>query len=553
VATASHWLSFIVFLPLLGVPALLCLRDEDHVWIRRVALVVSLVEFVISLFLLPGFRMGQPDYQFVEYANWIGNAIHYHIGIDGLSLFLVLLTTFLTPLAILCSWTSIHENVKGFFIAILVIETAMIGVFVSLDLFLFFLFWELTLIPMYFMIGIWGHDRRIYAAVKFILYTMFGSILMLVAILWLYNLSNAHGSGTFDLPALQAQLQHGIISLPPTTELLLFCAFFLAFAIKVPLFPFHTWLPDAHTEAPTAGSVILAGVMLKLGTYGIMRFCLPLFPYAAHRLAHIIGVLALIGIIYGALVATIQPNFKRLVAYTSVSHLGFVILGIFSFTTISFQGAIFQMISHGVSTGGLFLGLGMIYDRRHTYEIKEFGGLVNPMPIIMAFYLFIALSSLALPPLNGFIGEFLILIGVFQYHHVWAAFASSGAVLSAIYLLWSYQRVALGEVTVEKNRSLTDASGRERVILVTIALAILFMGIASPLFTRRMEATTDNLVRQTQIEGAPQDAKAPTPTRIAPPAATGFGAANSAGNRLTPAAPTQARLVNATTAAQVNP
>ena len=552
-ATASHWLSFIVFLPLLGVPALLCLRDEDHVWIRRVALVVSLVEFVISLFLLPGFRLGQPDYQFVEYANWIGNAIHYHIGIDGLSLFPVLLTTFLTPLAILCSWTSIHENVKGFFIAILVIETAMIGVFVSLDLFLFFLFWELTLIPMYFMIGIWGHDRRIYAAVKFILYTMFGSILMLVAILWLYNLSNAHGTGTFDLPTLQAQLQHGIISLPPTTELLLFCAFFLAFAIKVPLFPFHTWLPDAHTEAPTAGSVILAGVMLKLGTYGIMRFCLPLFPYAAHRLAHIIGVLALIGIIYGALVATIQPNFKRLVAYTSVSHLGFVILGIFSFTTISFQGAIFQMISHGVSTGGLFLGLGMIYDRRHTYEIKEFGGLVNPMPIIMAFYLFIALSSLALPPLNGFIGEFLILIGVFQYHHVWAAFASSGAVLSAIYLLWSYQRVALGEVTVEKNRSLTDASGRERVILVTIAIAILFMGIASPLFTRRMEATTDNLVRQTQIEGAPQDAKAPTPTRIAPPAPTGFGAAHSAGNRLTPAAPTQARLVNATTAAQVNP
>jgi NADH-quinone oxidoreductase subunit M len=296
--------------------------------------------------------------------------------------------------------------------------------------------------------------------------------------------------------------------------------------------------------------VILAGVMLKLGTYGIMRFCLPLFPYAAHRLAHIIGVLALIGIIYGALVATIQPNFKRLVAYTSVSHLGFVILGIFSFTTISFQGAIFQMISHGVSTGGLFLGLGMIYDRRHTYEIKEFGGLANPMPVIMSFYLFMALSSLALPPLNGFIGEFLILIGVFQYHHVWAAFASSGAVLSAIYLLWSYQRVALGEVTVEKNRTLPDASGRERVILVTMAIAILFMGLASPLFTRRMAATTDNLVRQTQIEGAPQDAKAPVPTRIAPaqPEANG-----SAGNTLVPAAPTHARLVNATAAAQVNP
>jgi len=557
VVTESHWLSFITFLPLLGVPALLCLRSEDHTWIRRVALVVSLVEFVISLFLLPGFRLGQADYQFVEYANWIGNAIHYHIGIDGLSLFLVLLTTFLTPLAILCSWNSIHENVKGFFIAILVIETAMIGVFVSLDLFLFFVFWELTLIPMYFMIGIWGHDRRIYAAVKFILYTMFGSILMLVAILWLYNLSNQHGTGTFDLPLLQAQLQHGIISLPPTTELLLFCAFFLAFAIKVPLFPFHTWLPDAHTEAPTAGSVILAGVMLKLGTYGIMRFCLPLFPYAAHRLAHIIGVLALIGIIYGALVATIQPNFKRLIAYTSVSHLGFVILGIFSFTTISFQGAIFQMISHGVSTGGLFLGLGMIYDRRHTYEIKEFGGLANPMPIIMSFYLFIALSSLALPPLNGFIGEFLILIGVFQYHHFWAAFASSGAVLSAIYLLWSYQRVALGEVTVEKNRTLSDASGRERLILVTIAVAILFMGLASPLFTRRMEATTDNLARQTQIEGAPQDVKAPArivlPIGPELPAAPAAGVDASAGNSLAPAAPTHARLVTARTEAQVNP
>jgi NADH-quinone oxidoreductase subunit M len=516
VGTQSHLLSVITFLPLLGVPALLFLRSEDHIWIRRIALAISLVELAASALLLPSFRMGIADYQFSEYADWIGSAIHYHIGVDGLSLFLVLLTTFLTPLAILCSWNSIHENVKGFFIAILVIETAMIGVFVSLDLFLFFLFWEMTLIPMYFMIGIWGHDRRIYAAVKFILYTMFGSILMLVAILWLYNLSNAHGTGTFDLPQLQSQLQRGIISLPPSTELWLFCAFFLAFAIKVPLFPFHTWLPDAHTEAPTAGSVILAGVMLKLGTYGIMRFCLPLFPYAAHRLAHIIGILAIIGIVYGALVATIQPNFKRLVAYTSVSHLGFVVLGIFSFTTISFQGAIFQMISHGVSTGALFLGLGMIYDRRHTYEIKEFGGLVNPMPVMMAFFLFIALSSLALPPLNGFIGEFLILIGVFQYHHIWAAWASSGAVLSAIYLLWSYQRVALGEVTVEKNRTLPDASGRERVILVTMAIAILFMGIASPLFTRRMEATTDNLVRQTQIEDRPQNAAAPS--RIAPPA-----------------------------------
>src|SRR6202522_2333839 len=546
---SSHLLTVIAFLPLLGVPALLLLRADDHTWIRRIALAISVAEFVISLFLLHGFDGVNAQYQFEEYYDWIARAnIHYHLGVYAISLFLVLLTTFLTPLAILCSWQAIRENVKGFFIALLVIETAMIGVFVSLDLLLFFFFWELTLIPMYFLIGIWGHDRRIYAAVKFILYTMFGSILMLVAILWLYNLA-----GTFDVPDIQAKLQTGLVLLPSHTELLLFGAFFLAFAIKVPLFPLHTWLPDAHTEAPTAGSVILAGVMLKLGTYGMMRFCLPLFPDAAHRMAPLIGVLAIIGIVYGALVATIQPNFKRLIAYTSVSHLGFVVLGIFSFTTISFQGAVFQMISHGVSTGALFLGLGMIYDRRHTYEIKEFGGLVNPMPIIMAFYLFIALSSLALPPLNGFIGEFLILIGVFQYHHVWAAFAASGAVLAAIYLLWSYQRVALGEVTNEKNRTLPDASGRERVILVTIAIAILFMGIASPLFTRRMEATTDNLVRQTQIEGAPQDAKAPAPTRLAPPAATEFGAPHSARNRLTPAAPTQARLVNATTAAQVNP
>src|SRR5271155_2814366 len=548
----SHLLSVIIFLPLLGVPALLMLRSEDHTWIRRVALAVSLAEFVISLaFLLPTFNSANPGYQFVENHRWIGDAIQYHIGVDGISLFLVLLTTFLTPLAILCSWNSIHENVKGFFVALLAIETAMIGVFVSLDLFLFFVFWEMTLIPMYFLIGIWGHTRRIYAAIKFILYTMLGSILMLVAILWLYNLSGTHGLvRTFDLPELAARLQRGYILLPPHTELWLFGAFFLAFAIKVPLFPLHTWLPDAHTEAPTAGSVILAGVMLKLGTYGMMRFCLPLFPGSAHRMAPLIGVLAIIGIVYGALLATIQLSFKRLIAYTSISHLGFVVLAIFSFTTISFQGAVFQMISHGVSTGALFLGLGMIYDRRHTYEIKEFGGLANPMPVIMSFYLFMALSSLALPPLNGFIGEFLILIGVFQYHHVWAAFASSGAVLSAIYLLWSYQRVALGEVTVEKNRTLPDASGRERVILVTMAIAILFMGLASPLFTRRMAATTDNLVRQTQIEGAPQDAKAPVPTRIAPaqPEANG-----SAGNTPVPAAPTHARLVNATAAAQVNP
>ena len=513
-----HLLSVITFLPLLGVPALLVLRSEDHAWIRRIALAVSLAEFVISLvWLLPGFIAANSGYQFEEFYDWIGRAnIHYHLGVDGISLFLVLLTTFLTPLAILASWQSIRENVKGFFIALLIIETAMIGVFVSLDLFLFFVFWELTLIPMYFLIGIWGHERRIYAAVKFILYTMFGSILMLVAILWLYNISpGTHNlPPTFDLPEIQARLQSGIVTLPPATELLLFGAFFLAFAIKVPLFPLHTWLPDAHTEAPTAGSVILAGVMLKLGTYGMLRFCLPLFPDAAHKLAPYIGILAIIGIVYGALVATVQHDLKRLVAYTSVSHLGFVVLGLFAFSTVSIQGAIYQMLNHGVSTGALFLGVGMLYDRRHTHEIKEFGGLATPMPVLMSFFLFICLSSLALPLLNGFVGEFLILIGVYEHHHAWGSWAASGAVLSAIYLLWAYQRVALGELTVDKNRALPDASQRERVILATVAAVILFMGVASPLFTRRMAASTDNVLKQMERV---RDASLPAPAL--PPAA----------------------------------
>jgi NADH-quinone oxidoreductase subunit M len=512
-----HLLSVITFLPLLGVPALLVLRSEDHAWIRRIALAVALAEFVISLWLLPGFIPANSGYQFEEFYDWIGRAnIHYHLGVDGISLFLVLLTTFLTPLAILASWESIRENVKGFFIALLIIETAMIGVFVSLDLFLFFVFWELTLIPMYFLIGIWGHERRIYAAVKFILYTMFGSILMLVAILWLYNISpGTHNlPPTFDLPEIQARLQSGIVTLPPATELLLFGAFFLAFAIKVPLFPLHTWLPDAHTEAPTAGSVILAGVMLKLGTYGMLRFCLPLFPDAAHKLAPYIGILAIIGIVYGALVATVQHDLKRLVAYTSVSHLGFVVLGLFAFSTVSIQGAIYQMLNHGVSTGALFLGVGMLYDRRHTHEIKEFGGLATPMPVLMSFFLFICLSSLALPLLNGFVGEFLILIGVYEHHHAWGAWAASGAVLSAIYLLWAYQRVALGEFTVDKNRALPDASQRERVILATVAAVILFMGVASPPFTRRMAASTDNVLKQMERV---RDASLPAPAL--PPAA----------------------------------
>jgi NADH-quinone oxidoreductase subunit M len=345
------------------------------------------------------------------------------------------------------------------------------------------------------------------------LYTMLGSILMLVGIVWLFNIT-----GSFDLPLVQARLAAGAIG-SLRTEMLLFGAFFFAFAIKVPLFPFHTWLPDAHTEAPTAGSVMLAGVMLKLGTYGMLRFCLPLFPTAAHRLAPIVGILAIIGIVYGALVATIQPNLKRLVAYTSISHLGFVVLGIFAFNTISIQGAIYQMLNHGVSTGMLFLCVGMLYDRRHTFEIADYGGVATPMPVFASFFLFASLSSLALPLLNGFAGEFLILIGVFQRHPAWASWASTGAVLSAIYLLWAYQRVVLGEVRVEKNKSLTDINTRERLILATLSVVILFMGVASPLFTRRMEASADNILHL-MSNGRAVDAKAVGEAPV-PPSASG--------------------------------
>jgi len=358
-------------------------------------------------------------------------------------------------------------------------------------MFLFFLFWEVMLIPMAFLIGIWGHDRRIYAAVKFVIYTMAGSILMLVGIIWLYNTT-----GTFDLPAIQKMVQTGFLVLSPRTEMILFLAFFFAFAIKVPLFPLHTWLPDAHVEAPTAGSIILAGVLLKMGTYGMIRFCLPLFPDASHRAAPYVAALAIIGIIYGALVALVQPNLKKLVAYSSVSHLGFVVLGIFAFTNISLQGAVYQMLAHGISTGALFLLVGMIYDRRHTFEISEYGGLSTPMPQYAAFFLFVALSSMGLPMLNGFVGEYLILLGTYVVHWKWAVWAATGVILSACYLLWAYQRVFYGEVTHEKNRELQDISPREKWMLVALSGVILWMGIGSPFFTRRFAASCATVLQE---------------------------------------------------------
>jgi NADH-quinone oxidoreductase subunit M len=502
----SHLLSVLIFFPAIGALALLLLRGDDHVWIRRLALTISIAEFLLSLLLIPGVQPGVAGYSMVEYYNWIANPpIHYHLGVDGISVFLIILTTFLTPISILASWSSISHRVKEFFVMLLMLEVGVVGVFVSLDLFLFFLFWEVMLIPMAFLIGIWGHERRIYAAIKFVLYTMAGSILMLVGIIWLYNLT-----GTFDLPKIQQLLQDGrFASLTSQQEMLLFLAFFGAFAIKVPLFPLHTWLPDAHVEAPTAGSVMLAGVLLKMGTYGMIRFCLPLFPNAAHRAAPWVATLAIIGIIYGALVSLVQPNLKKLVAYSSVSHLGFVVLGIFAFHNISMQGAVYQMLAHGISTGALFLLVGMLYDRRHTFEIKEYGGLATPMPKLAAFFLFIALASMGLPMLNGFVGEFLILLGTFQFHANWASWAAIGVILSACYLLWAYQRVFFGDVTVEKNRALPDISHREFGILVTMAVLTLWMGIGSTFFTHRFAASSQNVLDQMQRSG-PQEANVPS-------------------------------------------
>jgi NADH-quinone oxidoreductase subunit M len=492
--SGGHLLSVLIFFPAVGALALLLLRDDDHKYIRILAMVVSVVEFLFSLLMIPKVAVGAAGYQLEEFAKWISQPpINYHLGVDGISMFLVILTTFLTPISILASWESIGRRVKEFFVMLLLLEVGVVGVFLSLDLFLFFLFWEVMLIPMALLIGIWGHERRVYAAVKFVLYTMAGSALMLVGIIWLYN-----ATGTFDLPEIQQRLASGVLVLEPGTEMLLFLAFFVAFAIKVPLFPLHTWLPDAHVEAPTAGSVMLAGVLLKMGTYGMIRFCLPLFPQASHRAAGWVAALAIIGIIYGALVAMVQPNLKKLVAYSSVSHLGFVVLGIFAFHNISMQGAVYQMLAHGISTGALFLLVGMLHDRRHTFEISEYGGLATPMPKLAAFFLFVALASMGLPMMNGFVGEYLILLGTYQRHWGWATLAAIGVILSACYLLWSYQRVFFGEITHEKNRTLPDASVREKWILATMAVVILWMGLGSVFITRRTDAASQTVIEQVE-------------------------------------------------------
>ncbi|HEY7291994.1 MAG TPA: NADH-quinone oxidoreductase subunit M [Vicinamibacterales bacterium] len=483
-------LSSLIVIPVAGAIALLFVRDDERL-ARNIALVVSLLVFAETLLLWSRFSIGTADFQFVEHHAWMpAFGVSYTIGVDGISLFLLVLTAFLTPLALLGSWASIHKKTATFCVFVLLLEAAMIGVFVSIDLFLFYVFWDAMLVPMYFLIGIWGYDRRIYAAVKFILYTMAGSVLMLLAILGLaYLHSTATGAYSFDLRDLYG------LNLTTHVQFWFFLAFALAFAIKVPLFPFHTWLPDAHVEAPTAGSVILAGVLLKMGTYGLVRFAFPLFPDAAAFFAPLLGVLAVVGIIYGALVAMVQPDMKKLVAYSSVSHLGFVVLGIAAMNTQGVQGAVYQMLNHGVSTGGLFLVVGMLSDRRHTRLIAEYGGIKNVAPRLVAVFLIITLSSIGLPGLNGFVGEFLILLGAFRADPRLAAFAATGVILSATYMLWMFQRVNYGPVD-DKNAALPDLQPREWLVIAPIVATAVLMGVLPNLFLRPIEPSVERMLNQ---------------------------------------------------------
>ena len=494
-----------VFLPLIGV-ALLLLVDRHHeAAIKHLAFAISVLTFLLSLQLYFGFQLEVAGLQFVEQRPWIPDyGIQYHVGVDGISLLLILLTTFLTAIAILSSYTAITTSVKEYMICMLLLETGMLGVFVALDLVLFYIFWEGMLIPMYFLIGIWGGPRRIYATIKFFLYTMAGGVLMLVAIIALYYLNSGRPGGEFTFDLLKI---YGL-ELPFATQAWLFLAFAVAFAIKVPMFPFHTWLPDAHVEAPTAGSVILAGVLLKMGTYGFLRFALPLFPEATRYFTPLFAWLAIIGILYGALVSMVQPDLKKLVAYSSVSHLGFVMLGIFALTTQGMEGGILQMINHGLSTGALFLIVGMIYERRHTRMIEDFGGLARVIPIFTACFLIVTLSSIGLPGLNGFVGEFLILLGTFRVHRLYAVLATAGVILAAVYMLWMFQRVMFGTVTRDENRRLCDLTPREIVVLVPVLLAIIWIGIYPRPFLTVTEASVRQLLTQVHVRYRAEDRRA---------------------------------------------
>lgn len=485
------WLTVLTFLPLVGAVLLLFVPREREDWIKGFALGVTLLEFLLSVVVFLKFEDTKPGMQFVEKVPWIPEwGAQYFMGIDGISLLLVVLTTYLMVLSILSSWSSVEKGLKEYMVAFLLLETGMIGTFCALDLLLFYLFWEFTLIPMYLIIGVWGGPRRVYAAVKFFLYTMAGSVLMLLAILVLYfTHAKATGTHTFDLFALYGT------QLRPEVELLLFSAFALAFAIKVPMFPFHTWLPDAHVEAPTAGSVILAGVLLKMGTYGFLRFAIPLFPYAAYKAIPVVSILALIGIIYGALVSMMQEDLKKLVAFSSVSHLGFVMLGMFAFTVQGVQGSVYQMLNHGVSTGALFILVGMVYERRHTRMIKEFGGLAKVMPVYATFLVIVALSSIGLPGTNGFVGEFTILLGTFKANHVYAVLGATGVILGAGYMLWMLRRVAFGPLKNALNEGLKDLDAREVLTLIPVVVMIFWMGLFPKTFFKKMDLAVENYLK----------------------------------------------------------
>lgn len=488
-------LTILLALPLIGFLIALIVPRSSPGGSRAWALIISLVTFLASVALPIMFDRNNGGEQFALNVPWITTPdIHYYVAVDGIGLWLVLLSTFLTPICVLLSWRSIQNRAKEFYAFLLLLEFGLIGVFIAQDLFLFYVFWEVSLVPMYFLVGIWGHERRIYAAVKFFLFTMAGSVLMLAAIIYVYN-----RAGTFSYPALLDMLQSGKLAFAPTEQLYLFLAFFLAFAIKVPLFPLHTWLPDAHVEAPSAGSVMLASVMLKMGTYGILHFCLPLFPSASRRCAPWIVVLAIIGIIYGALVSLVQPNMKKLVAYSSVSHLGFVVLGIFSFTQLGFDGAVYQMLNHGISTGALFVLVGLLYERRHSLEIADYGGVATAAPWLATAFLITTLASIGLPTLNNFVGEFLVLQGAALANYTWAIYAAIGVILSACYMLWLYQRVFYGEASEHIGSHIPDLNLREWAVVVPLIAMMVWMGVYSQSFLPPVGKTTARVLSQTQV------------------------------------------------------
>ena len=504
--TGLSLVTVVLFLPLIGFALLLFLREETQLQqIRYVTLGTTLVTFVASLLMWIGFDPANPGLQMVQRNDWLPQfGISYYVAVDGLSLLLIVLTGFIMPIATLASFRThaLHERgrQKLYYAFLLLLEWAMIGVFVAQDLVIFYIFWEITLVPMYFMVGIWGSENRVYAAVKFFLYTMAGSILMLLAILYV----GSH-AGTFALPEIVARVQNGTLTFPFdglfSTQSFLFLGFLIAFAIKVPMWPLHSWLPDAHVQAPTAGSIILAGVMLKLGAYGIIRFCLPMFPEATVAWAPVMGVLAVIAIIYGAWVSYAQTDMKKLVAYSSVSHMGFVVLGIFALTPQGISGAILQMVNHGVSTGGLFLLVGMLYERRHTKEMSAFGGIWKVMPILGGISLLISLSSMGLPGLNGFVGEFTILMGTFGSQTLgffFALFATLGVILAAVYMLYMFQRVFMGEMVHEENRHLEPIHWTEYAALIPLIVVIILIGIQPFIFFHPMDASVGQLVTQVQ-------------------------------------------------------